>query len=92
MIDPKNQAAFNLIHGSIPARMDAYNDDLDACNKIGVSVVQSSPDNVLPGWGVAFSPDVEGQVYDLLAAFWATSSMTAEDAASQFATIISSDK
>jgi len=92
MIDPKNQAAFNSIHGSIPARMDAYSDNLDACNKIGVSVVQSSPDNVLPGWGVAFSPDVEGQVYDLLAGFWATSSMTAEDAASQFATIISSDK
>lgn len=88
MMDPAVQVAFNAYKGAIPARLDANIAELDACAKMGQAVMAGGEANQLPNFALAFSPDTQGQIEDLLGNYWSKPSMTAADATKQLASII----
>jgi glucose/mannose transport system substrate-binding protein len=88
MMDPAVQTEFNAFKGSIPSRRDANIAELDACAQLGQKVMAGGEANQLPNFALAFSPDTQGQVEDLLGNFWSHPSMTSADAAKQLASII----
>jgi glucose/mannose transport system substrate-binding protein len=88
MMDPLVQTEFNAFKGSIPSRLDANVAELDVCGQIGQKVMEGGPANQLPNFALAFSPDTQGQVEDLLGNYWSKPSMTAAEAAKQLATIM----
>ncbi len=88
MMDPVVQTEFNALKGSLPARTDADVSKFDACAQLGKKVMAGGPDNQLPNFALAFSPDTEGQIEDLLVNYWATPSQTPADAAKRLSTIL----
>ena len=88
MMDPKVQTEFNAFKGSMPSRLDANVADLDACAQLGQKVMSGGAANQLPNFALAFSPDTQGQIEDLLVNYWSNKSMSPADAAKQLATII----
>jgi glucose/mannose transport system substrate-binding protein len=88
MMDPVVQTEFNGFKGSIPSRLDANIAGLDACAQLGQKVMAGGAANQLPNFALAFSPDTQGQLEDLLGNYWSKPSMTPADAAKQLATII----
>jgi glucose/mannose transport system substrate-binding protein len=88
MMDPAVQIEFNKFKGSIPSRLDANVANLDACAKLGKSVMAGGAGNQLPNFALAFSPDTQGQIEDLLMNYWATPSEAPADAAKRLASII----
>jgi len=88
MIDPAVQVEFNKFKGSLPARLDADVGSLDACAQTGQKVMAGSDANQLPNFALAFGPDTQGQIEDLLIHYWSTPGMSAADATKQFSTII----
>ncbi len=88
MMDPAVQIEFNKFKGSIPSRLDANVTNLDTCAKLGKSVMAGGAANQLPNFALAFSPDTQGQIEDLLMNYWATPSESPADAAKRLATII----
>jgi glucose/mannose transport system substrate-binding protein len=88
MMDPAVQTTFNAFKGALPARLDANISDLDACAKLGQKVMAGGAANQLPNFALAFSPDTQGQIEDLLINYWANSSASPANAAQQFASII----
>ncbi|HEY6434026.1 MAG TPA: ABC transporter substrate-binding protein [Acetobacteraceae bacterium] len=87
MMDPAVQTEFNRYKGALPARLDANVADLDACAQLGQKVL-SKPDNQLPNFALAFSPDTQGQIEDLLVNYWANPSSTPADTAKRLSTIL----
>jgi glucose/mannose transport system substrate-binding protein len=87
MMDPVVQTEFNAFKGSLPSRLDANVAELDACAQMGQKVLNNAA-NQLPNFALAYSPDTQGQIEDLLGNYWSNASMTAADATKQFATII----
>jgi glucose/mannose transport system substrate-binding protein len=90
LMDPVVQAQFNAAKGALPARMDAQMPALDSCSRIGDQVIHSNPGNLLPSSNLAFTPDQDGQIQDLVSSFWSRPSMTAQQAARDFARIVAS--
>jgi len=88
MMDPAVQVEFNKFKGSLPARLDADVGSLDACAQTGQKVMAGSDANQLPNFALAFGPDTQGQIEDLLIHYWSTPGMSAADATKQFSTII----
>jgi glucose/mannose transport system substrate-binding protein len=88
MMDPAVQVEFNKFKGSIPSRLDANVGELDACAQLGKKVMAGGSANQLPNFALAFSPDTQGQIEDLLGNYWSKPSMTPEDATTQLASII----
>ncbi len=88
MMDPAVQTEFNSFKGSIPSRLDANVAELDACGQLGQKVMAGGTANQLPNFALAFSPDIQGQIEDLLGNYWSKPSMTPADATKQLATII----
>jgi glucose/mannose transport system substrate-binding protein len=88
MMDPAVQTEFNAFKGSIPSRLDANVAELDACGQLGQKVMAGGAANQLPNFALAFSPDAQGQIEDLLGNYWSKPSMTPAEAAKQLATII----
>lgn len=88
MMDPAVQARFNLFKGALPARLDADIGALDVCAQAGKKVIDGGADNQMPNAALAFSPDVSGQISDLITAYFNGTSMTAEAATAAFAKII----
>jgi glucose/mannose transport system substrate-binding protein len=88
MMDPAVQTEFNAFKGSIPSRLDANVAELDACAQLGQKVMAGGAANQLPNFALAFSPDTQGQIEDLLGNYWSKPSMTPADAAKQLSTII----
>ena len=70
MMDPAVQTEFNAFKGSLPARLDANIADLDACAQMGQKVMAGGAANQLPNFALAFSPDTQGQIEDLLVNYW----------------------
>ena len=56
--------------------------------KLGQKVMAGGAANQLPNFALAFSPDTQGQIEDLLGNYWAKPPMTPADAAKQLSTII----
>src|SRR5215475_10440510 len=90
MMDPAVQVEFNKYKGSLPARLDADVESLDACAQIGQKVMAGGDANQLPNFALAFGPDIQGQIEDLLGNYWSKPSMTSADAAKQLGAIIAS--
>jgi glucose/mannose transport system substrate-binding protein len=90
MMDPAVQTEFNSFKGALPARLDANIADLDACAKLGQKVLTGGDANQLPNFALAFSPDTQGQIEDLLGNYWSSPSMTPADATKQLSSIIAS--
>ena len=88
MMDPAVQTEFNANKGALPARLDANIAELDDCAKLGQKVMAGGPANQLPNFALAFSPDTQGQIEDLLVNYWANASASPATAAKQFASII----
>jgi hypothetical protein len=44
--------------------------------------------NQLPNFALAFGPDTQGQIEDLLIHYWSTQGMSAADATKEFSTIV----
>jgi glucose/mannose transport system substrate-binding protein len=88
MMDPAVQTEFNAFKGSVPSRLDADVAELDACGRLGQKVLGGGAANQLPNFALAFSPDTQGQIEDLLGSYWSTPTMAPADAAKQLATII----
>ncbi len=88
MMDPKVQTEFNANKGALPARLDANIAELDDCAKMGQKVMAGGAANQLPNFALAFSPDTQGQIEDLLVNYWANPAAKPADAAKQLATII----
>jgi glucose/mannose transport system substrate-binding protein len=87
MMDPAVQTEFNAYKGALPARLDANVAELDACAQLGQKVLATAT-NQLPNFALAFGPDTQGQIEDLLGNYWSNKSMSPADAAKQFASII----
>lgn len=90
MMDPAVQTEFNAFKGALPARLDANVAELDACAQLGQKVLAGGAANQLPNFALAFSPDTQGQIEDLLGNYWSNRSMSPADAAKQLASIIAS--
>jgi glucose/mannose transport system substrate-binding protein len=88
MMDPAVQTKFNAFKGALPARLDANIADLDACAKLGQRVMAGGAANQLPNFALAFSPDTQGQIEDLLVNYWANTAASPADAATQLGAII----
>ncbi len=89
MLSPEVQVAFNLKKGSMPVRGDVDLAAANACMKKGLEIL-ADPANVLPTGDQTFSSDTQGQLQDLVLAFFADKSMTVEDMQSQYADIVAS--
>ena len=88
MMDPAVQVKFNAFKGALPARLDADTGALDACAQIGKKILAGGAANQMPNTALAFSPDVAGQVTDLITQFFNSTTMTPEAATAAFAKII----
>jgi glucose/mannose transport system substrate-binding protein len=88
MMDPAVQTRFNAFKGALPARLDANIADLDACAKLGQKIMAGGAANQLPNFALAFSPDTQGQIEDLLVSYWANAAASPTDAAKQLSSII----
>ncbi len=88
MMDPAVQTEFNALKGALPSRLDANIAELDACAQMGQKVMAGGAANQLPNFALAFSPDTQGQIEDLLVNYWSNAAASPADAAKQFATII----
>ncbi|MCC6304152.1 MAG: carbohydrate ABC transporter substrate-binding protein [Rhodobacteraceae bacterium] len=86
IMDPEVQRQFNLIKGSIPARIDVPVDDFDACAKQGFADREAAIASgaMLPGLtdGFAVPPQFAGVFFDVVGAFFVTAGMTSQDAVS----------
>ena len=88
MMDPAVQVEFNKYKGSLPSRLDADVESLDTCAQLGQKVMAGGEANQLPNFALAFGPDTQGQIEDLLIHYWSTPGMSAAEATKQFSTII----
>ena len=88
MMDPAVQTEFNAFKGALPARLDANVAELDGCAQMGQKVLAGGAANQLPNFALAFSPDTQGQIEDLLVNYWSNAAASPADAAKQLATII----
>lgn len=84
IMDPEVQKEFNMIKGSIPARIDVPVTDFDECAKQSDADRQAAiaADAMLPGLteGFAVEPQVAGVFFDVVGKFFVTPDMTSQDA------------
>ena len=87
-MDPAVQTEYTFYKGSIPSRLDADIRSLDRCAQLGQKVMAEGPAHQLSHFSLSFTPDVQGQIQDLLVNYWAHPEMSADQARKQFANII----
>ena len=90
LMDPAVQTNYTFHKGSIPSRQDADIKSLDRCAQLAQEVMAAGPAHQLPHFILSFTPDVLGQIYDVLGQFWSHPDMPAADATRQFAAIVAS--
>ncbi|WP_226781697.1 ABC transporter substrate-binding protein [Oceaniglobus trochenteri] len=86
LMDPAVQTAFSVQKGSIPARTDASTEGLSECAVVAAESVAAG--NGMPNVSAVLNPDSRGQINDMMANFWSNPSMSPEDAAKTFASLI----
>jgi glucose/mannose transport system substrate-binding protein len=87
LVAPATQVAFNLKKGSLPIRGDVDLSAANDCMKKGLAILAKG--NILPSTDELLTPDTSTQIEDLMTEFWASDTMSAEDAQAKFADIIS---
>lgn len=88
IVDPKTQVAFNLKKGSVPIRGDVDLAAANDCMKKGIEII--SKGNVVTSTDQLVSADTQKQKEDLMSEFFASTSITPEQAQERFAEIIGS--
>lgn len=86
LVDPKAQVAFNLKKGSLPVRGDVDLGAANDCMKKGLDILAKG--NVIQWTDQLLSADSQKQKEDLFSEFFASGSMSPEDAQKRFAEII----
>ena len=89
VLDPKFQSAFNVVKGSVPARIDVKDTDFDDCGKKGMKdLAEASKNGTLFGsmaHGYAAPAPVKGAVFDVVDKFFNDNKMTSAAAAAALA-------
>jgi glucose/mannose transport system substrate-binding protein len=88
MLSPNAQVAFNLKKGSLPVRGDVDLNAANDCMRKGLDILAKG--NIVPDTTQMMTEDGNTQINDLFAEFFATPSMTPEDAQKRFVDIIAS--
>jgi glucose/mannose transport system substrate-binding protein len=88
IVDPKVQIAFNMKKGSVPIRGDVDLAAANDCMKKGIDIIAKG--GVATSTDQLISADTQKQKEDLMSEFFATPSMTPEQAQERFAEIIGS--
>ena len=86
MMSPATQVAFNLKKGSLPVRGDVDLAAANDCMKKGLEILAAG--KTMQWTDELISPDTTQQMNDLMAEFFSTPTITAEDAQKRFAEII----
>jgi glucose/mannose transport system substrate-binding protein len=87
-MDPAVQTDYTYYKGSIPSRLDANIKPLDRCAQLGQKIMAEGSAHQLPHFLLSFTPDVLGQINDMLAQYWSHPDMSAANATKQFAAIV----
>ncbi|RYH04637.1 carbohydrate ABC transporter substrate-binding protein [Salipiger sp. IMCC34102] len=85
LMSPETQVAFNLAKGSLPVRGDVDMSTANACMQKGLEILGDG--NILPSGDINFSADIQTQIEDLMAEFWA-GDMSAADAQQRYADLV----
>ncbi len=88
LLEPATQVAFNLKKGSLPVRGDIDMSTANDCMQKGLALLADG--KLLPDTNLLITPDTTSQIDTLFTEFFATPSMTPEDAQKQFISIIES--
>ena len=95
VMDPVIQKRFNLIKGSIPARMDIQRSDFDSCAQKAMDIFRDAAtnDRIVPAFSYsqANSPDVQKVMVELVSAHF-NSNMSAKEAAKKLAALVKAAK
>lgn len=86
LVSAKTQVAFNLKKGSLPVRGDVDLAAANDCMKKGLDILAKG--NVITSTDQLVSADTQKQLEDLFSEFFATASMTPDDAQKRFTGII----
>ena len=89
-MDPAVQTEYTFYKGSIPSRQDANIKSLDRCAQLAQTMMAKGPAHQLPHFILSFTPDILGQMYDVLGNFWSHPDMSPAEATKQFAAIVAS--
>lgn len=87
MLEKAVQVNFNLAKGSLPVRADVDLSAANGCMRKGLAILNNTS-NIIPDGTQVLSADTNGQIEDLLAEFWANTSMTPAQAQDEYASII----
>lgn len=88
MMDPKLQADFAVVKGALPSRLDADTSKLSACDQMAANALRTA--GGVPTVSAVLTNEGAGQLEDLMSNFWANPTVTPEQAAADYARIISS--
>lgn len=91
IMSKEGQLAFNSKKGSVPVRLDVDTSKLDACAQKGLNALKDPTRQILTS-DVLTPQDVVQSEGDLIAQYWTTPSMTADQFADQFAKVIDQAK
>jgi glucose/mannose transport system substrate-binding protein len=86
MLSKVAQVNFNLKKGSLPVRGDIDMSSANDCMNKGLAILAKG--NILPDGDNVLSPDTQGQIGDLMAEFWGSNSMSAQEAQARYVKII----
>ncbi|NKN37821.1 carbohydrate ABC transporter substrate-binding protein [Agrobacterium sp. a22-2] len=86
LVSAKTQVAFNLKKGSLPVRGDVDLAAANDCMKKGLDILAKG--NVITSTDQLVSADTQKQLEDLFSEFFATATMTPDDAQKRFTDII----
>ena len=86
LVSPAVQVAFNLKKGSLPIRGDIDMSTANDCMQKGLKILADG--NVLPSGDILLSADTQGQISELMTAFWNDLYMTVDDVQAKYASIM----
>ena len=86
LVSPAVQVAFNLKKGSLPIRGDIDMSTANDCMQKGLKILADG--NVLPSGDILLSADTQGQISELMTAFWNDLYMSVDDAQAKYASIM----
>ena len=85
LMSKETQVAFNLAKGSLPVRGDIDMSTANGCMQKGLEILAEG--NILPSGEVNFAADIQTQIEDLMAEFWA-GDMPASEAQQRYADLV----
>lgn len=87
VMSKEGQIAFNGKKGSLPVRLDLNTDQLDACAQKGLAVLKV-PENQISTPDILAPQDLVQSVFDIVAQYWTTPSMSADQFADRWVALM----